>query len=234
MTDETNKENSSGLVTYEPGSIVPLNHFSQYVKQVKLDLTDKNYIFYKNGLAFVDAAYTDEKFQKYYPLFEQKFAYIKEDVYWVTMLIELSVILQNGLKVTRIGAGGARKQVLKKAKEEFEKTGKPITPFDYVDNSFAIKSATTNCVKNAQERFGINADICNRIIMESYQVDEARKAISKIIEHFKTKDPMAASRMVDKLASNDMKHPKKLVDWLIQLAQYFHLNLEEDLDSQLI
>lgn len=218
---------SEELVEYNPESTLPESRAlaaSRVAREIlsvaKQDKTDPHYIGYKDGYAYVDSKYTDDKFNKYFPVCEQEL--VNQSVfqdYWLQIIVKLTVTLPNGFKISRLGAGAARIQVSRTAKEAFLQNGTRITPFDYIDYQNTVKSALTMAIKNAQERFGINADATDRIILSAEEIEQVKASINQIIESIGSeRDKIRAKEKL-----NSLRKPSELVKFLNQLQEYYQL-----------
>lgn len=189
MTDIVKRDNSNRtLVTKEFADSV-----NMYFDNIRKIPTPQEYIKFKDKFAYLESKYVDDTFQKVFPVNSEQILYRNEDSYWIIYTVRITVVLPGGINISKVGSGGSRKQVSRPAKELFEKEGKPITPFDYVDVANNDKAALTLAKKNCQERFGIGADITDRIILSKEDLDSLNSAIDTIITKYII-NPVAQSK----------------------------------------
>lgn len=189
----------------------------QYRMQVYREKTPSSYIRIKDKFPYLPSKYVDDTFKKWFPVYSKKVVDRKEDDYWITYTVEITVFFPHGVTMTEIGTGGARKQVTTDAKKRVTEGRGNITPFDYVDNGNASKAALTLAIKNAQERFGIGADITERIIMSPEEIEETNKALADGIETIT--NPRDKIKWKEKLAQCDT--PGKKLALLEELRELF-------------
>lgn len=158
----------------------PIRAFRNAIMQEK---TDQMYVQMKDKFAYLPSKYVDDKFNQHFPIHSVKQVDRTEIDGWITYTVEITVAFPNGLTMSRLGTGSSRKQLKTECRLKIEKDPlyKP-TVFDYVDNGNASKAALTLSIKNCQERFGIGADITERVIVSKEELDECNATIKTIIE----------------------------------------------------
>jgi hypothetical protein len=110
----------------------------------------------EDGFDYVQGSYMDYSFKQDHPLYSTELLQVnvENSIGWVYAAVRITDIVTGN---SEIGAGAARIQVSRDAKERGN-----ITPFDIIDFDKNIKSAVTNAIKNTQMRFGTCADIYQR------------------------------------------------------------------------
>lgn len=144
--------------------------------------TNTAYVKIKENFPYLESNYVDSSFTDIFPHYEVEI--LSSGVfqnYYVFFDVRVKAYITEDKYLQRVGTGSARIQVKTSAKEEFLKNGGTISPFDYVDFGNSRKSALTLAIKNAQERFGIGADITNRIILSKEETDRIREEFDRLL-----------------------------------------------------
>ena len=199
-----------------------------YVKQVSKIATDPVYIQYKQGFPYVPSKYIDWLFNTVYPVNEV--IQVQKDIlanYFILYTIQITVFLPNGQKLTKIGSGGTRIQVKASAKAAVENGQRMLNPFDYVDASNSDKAALTVAISNCQARFGIAADVYDRIILSPEQIAELDERITTIIENVII-NPMDRARTNAKY--KECKNANEKLKLLKELVELYEV--EEELQKE--
>lgn len=195
--------------------------------------TDPVYIQIKDKFPYLPSKYVDDKFNQYFPIHSVEFVNRSDENLWISYTVKITVALPNGLTMSRLGSGAARKQIkqLARAKIEggfiYDSNGQKVkvekdpdyklTPFDFVDNGNTEKAALTNAIKNTQERFGIGADITERVIYTPEQMKEIDENVMGCIESII--NPRNKIKAKEKLAS--LKTPNEKVRFIDEMSEIF-------------
>jgi len=211
----------------ESGEIVPASQPEPNLatlvakqRQSVLDVkTPPAYISLKDGMPYLPNRYVDDVFNKFYPI--HTIEIMNEGVfkdYYVWFDVKITVPLPNGQSINKIGSGAARIQVSKSAREDFVENGKFISPFDYVDYGNARKSALTNAIKNAQERFGVGADVNDRIILSDEEIKLINDKYDELFESII--DPRTKNKVRERwLNAKKPSEKLKVIEQLKEILQ---------------
>lgn len=203
--------------------ITQINNFSDiisYRNELLREKTSPIYIRVKDKFPYLPSKYVDDVFNKWFPINSVDMIDRKEDEYYITYTVKITVAFPNGLIMSKIGTGSARKQVKKDAKERVESGKGNITPFDYVDNGNASKAALTLAIKNCQERFGIGADITERLILTEEEIKELNDTINKVVDTIS--NPRDKIKWKEAISNADS--PNKRMKILEQLRELFDVD----------
>lgn len=163
-------------------------------ENILADKTPKEYIKTKPGgnYFYVPAPFMDSKFKEHIPLYSGKFAFppiIWKN--WIVVGVELkdesTGNTEMGLKAHRIQIGKELRRAITGYFDEQNnwvaptKTPEDITPFDIVDMSNDVAAALTDSIKNAQSRFGICADVYDKIVMTEADIKEMEDEFLSIL-----------------------------------------------------
>lgn len=196
----------------------PIN-ISEYMQRIYHEKTPQTYVRMKDKFPYLPSKYVDFMFNKYFPVSSVKMIDRREDEYWITYTVELTVFLPGGMTITKTGTGASRKQVTREAKSAAERGERTITPFDYVDNGNASKAALTLAIKNAQERFGIGADITDRIILSEEEIQELNETITEAMKVIT--NPREQIKWNERL--NECKSPSEKIRLLDDLREVYDI-----------
>lgn len=167
--------------TKTKGSLALARLFRDKTMAIK---TPSRYIKLKDKFPYIPSNYEDDLFNKIYPIHTIKVINITTDDYYVLYTVEITVVLPDNTTITKNGVGGSRLQVTREAKDKVISGKGNITPFDYVDKTNNFKAAYTLALKNCYERFGIGADVCDRIILSSEEINQLNTLINTIIDKY--------------------------------------------------
>lgn len=190
--------------------------------------TPARYIKMKDKFPYLPSKYVDDIFKKWFPISNQDVLSREDKDGWIHYTVKVTVAFPNGIVIGQVGAGAARKQLKTSAriKIEGDPNAKPpippdpdykITIYDYVDNGNTEKAALTLAIKNAQERFGVGADITERLILSEEEIKETAELIEQTM--LKITNPRERLEWKNKLAMYDT--PNKKVKFLIELEETF-------------
>jgi len=172
--EEKEKERSDLVVQdSQEDSLLPTTNrkLGYILKSIKAIKTPSSYVSLKDKYPYVHSNYVDDLFSKIFPDYEVEI--IDKQIlqnYWIYVIVRVTVKVGDKT-ISRIGAGASRLQITREARAKVESGQGIVTPLDYVDIGNDIKAAITKAIKNAQERFGIAADINDRIVLSQEEID---------------------------------------------------------------
>jgi hypothetical protein len=212
----------------------PVRSFRQDLMKEK---TDPIYVKIKNNFPYLPSKYVDDRFNYWFPINTQKFVSRTETSYWINYTVEITVAFPDGVVMSRLGSGGNRKHVKSAIRLKIEgDPAKGILPtdpdykikdFDYVDNSNADKAALTIAIKNCQERFGIGADITERLIYSPEQIDEINVTLKEGIDAIK--NPRNKIQAKEKMSKAETPSQRmRLISELMELYEEFDSYINEN------
>lgn len=211
------------IVTKESLGIASVTTFPavvEYRKELLSEKTDPAYIKMKDKFPYLPSKYVDDVFNKWFPIHNVDVLHRSDDETSVTYTVKITVAFPNGTIMSRVGAGGARKQIKSASRVEIESGKRGINPFDYVDNSNAEKAALTLAIKNCQERFGIGADVTERVILSPDEIKENNDTINAVLNSITF--PKDKIKWKEKLASADT--PNKKLALLNELREVYDVD----------
>jgi len=192
--------------TLDISSVTSFPAIIEYRKELLRQKTDSAYIKMKDKFPYLPSKYVDDAFNKWFPIHNIDVLYRSDDETSVSYTVKITVAFPNGTIMSRVGAGGARKQIKSASRVEIEAGKRGISPFDYVDNSNAEKAALTLAIKNCQERFGIGADITERVILSPEEISDNNATIKLVLDSITF--PKDKIKWKEKLASADTPNKK--------------------------
>lgn len=224
------REQQEGRGLLKPSSLVPSNSFAESLS-IMSDLsniaqtkrnnlhkkkTPPEYIKMKEGFPYLESTYVDDEFNKEFP--NHQINIVNSGIfqnYYVYFDVEIIVFLSEKHFIKKVGTGSARVQIKTAAKKAHEDSGRVITPFDYVDFGNSRKAALTLAIKNAQERFGIGADITGRVVLSVEDLEKIKETYTELMSQIS--DPRDRNRIKEKWI--DAKNPNEKLRILEQIKE---------------
>lgn len=162
-----------------------------YRKQLMREQTPKAHIGKKDKFPYLPSKYVDDTFNRWFPIHNVELVDRAEDDFSIVYTVKITVGFPNGMVMSKLGTGGKSKTLKTAARDKIEGNAEkrivadPLykpTPYDYVNLGNDSKAALTLAIKNAQERFGIGADVTERAIISAEEDKENTDIINKVIE----------------------------------------------------
>lgn len=230
MTEQLVKTDSTLTIQEQFDSI------SSYRQDLMKEKTDPIYIQVKDKFPYLPSKYIDDVFNKWFPIHTIKQVNRSDVDGYIHYTVEITVAFPNGTVMSRLGTGAMRKQLKTAARIKIDGDPKnnilPLVPryeptvFDYVDNGNCDKAALTLAIKNCQERFGIGADITERVIYTREQIEEINITLKEGIELIKNpRDKIQAKEKMSKTETPSQK--LRLINQLAELFEEFNNYINE-------
>ncbi len=152
-------------------------------KEVLNTETPSNYISFKDNFPYIESKYVDNTFCDLFPIHQITIMTERIDFnYYASFTVSIKAFLTKDVYIEKIGAASQRIQVSREAKQAVLAGERQLTPFDYVDLGNSRKAALTLAIKNCQERFGVGADITDRIIVSAEDLIKLEEAFKQVFE----------------------------------------------------